>query len=281
MSRATDCTDVRRTRLWPAAAGRGAWPSSGRRLLARKTTSLLALLLAASAFLNGCVYLRLVLVKQQLAKPERTLALDASDGLRLSFLEPVLHPGDVLRIARRRPSQVEDDQDPVRWIYRFSKRARGAAGSGGRFDVAVELFFSGGRLSGGRLPERFGRILDPGFVRETLRAIGRSRVEVAPRTVLGRIPPERVDGGSLPTPHAVARLFGRPHQRIDEGGGVRLLYRYRLERDHGSPRARTGRVEVAFTFLPGSGRLVRVQARFADLCLDLVYPPGSSPAHPS
>ena len=69
--------------------------------------STLALLLAASAVLSGCVYVRLARVKHQLAEVEKNVALDIRDGLWLSFAEPILLPEDILRIARREPSRVE------------------------------------------------------------------------------------------------------------------------------------------------------------------------------
>ena len=244
--------------------------------------SILALLLAASAVLSGCVYVRLARVKHQLAEVEKNVALDIRDGLWLSFAEPILLPEDILHVARREPSRVENGGASFKWIYRFSKRVRGGAPPGGRFDVPVELFFAGGKLIGGRLPERFGRILDVRFVQETLRAVGRARVEIEPRTVCGRVPSDRVDSGTavLPTEQAVTDLFGRPRRRIEGRASSKLVYRYALDPGRGSLRPRRPRVELSFTFDHPGGRLLRVQARFAGITLDLAYPL-AAPSGPS
>lgn len=241
---------------------------------------ILALLLASSFALSGCVYVRLVRVKHQLAEVEKTVTLDTRDGLSLFFREPILLPEDILYVARRGPSRVVNGHAPLEWIYRFSKRVRGASRAGGRFDVPVELFFTGGKLSGGRLPERFGRSLHVRFVQETLRAVGRSRVEIGPRTVHGRVPPDGVEAGvaSLPTGQAVIDLFGRPHRRVNRGGTLKMVYQYTLDPAPDSPRSRRSRAEVSFTFRHGDGRLLRVQARFAGIAIDLAYPPGPDSA---
>lgn len=245
----------------------------------RTRIPILALLLAASMLLGGCVYVRLVRIKHQLAEVEKTVTLGNRDGLTLSFGEPVLLPEDILYIARRGPSQAGNRDDPVRWVYRFSKQGRKTVRSSGRFDVPVELFFTGGRLSGGRLPERFGRFLDVRFVQETLRAIGRARVEIKPRTVCARIPVERSEAGPvfLPSKQAVIDLFGRPYQRVDRTDALKLVYRYTLDPAYGAPRRGTSRAEVSFTFLRGSGRLLGVRARFAGITLLLEYPLEGSP----
>ena len=66
---------------------------------------LLVIFILGPMLLGGCVYLRYLQVKRQLAEPERYLALGKQSGLTLSFREPVLHPGDVLHVAKHHPSK--------------------------------------------------------------------------------------------------------------------------------------------------------------------------------
>ncbi len=231
------------------------------------------------------MYARLVRVKRQLTEPEKHLILGTRGGLSLRFLEPVLLPEDVLHVAQRVPTRMQHTSRGSTWTYRFAKRPAHKGVPGDTFDVAVVLNFVEDRLAGGRLPERFGRILDERFILETLRAVGRAEVFLRPRTVRASVllAHLRRSGARLPSEADITGLFGRPARRVVEEDELRMVFQYTLEPGADARRKKASRALAAFVFQPATGRLVRATARFACITLDLHYghPPASLQGAPS
>ena len=224
--------------------------------------------------LSGCVFFRLLQVKRQLADAEHHVRLETRGGLTLTFAEPILLPDDVLLVARRPPSRTQETGSEIHWTYAFIKEPRVGKPPGGPFDVPVDLCFSGGRLLYGRLPERFGKVLRPAFVLETVKAVGHAEVQASPKRVSGRIHPEDLDRSAVhrPSRKDILEIFGPPFKERMTGCERRLQYRYTLLPGSDKPQQRPSRASLTFTFRHPDGRLLLSEARFAGITLLLAWP---------
>ena len=225
--------------------------------------------------LGGCVYLRYLQVKRQLAEPERYLSLGKQSGLTLSFREPVLHPGDVLHVAKHLPSQRIEGRDETQWTYAFLKETRRGIYDSGPDNVPVDLFFQNGKLRRGRLPERFAEILDFDFVFQTLRAIGRARVDVRTRSVQCHVPGPELRKAALhcPSRSDLLHVLGTPLREMVTDSERRLVYRYLLKSGPSEAQKALSRSRAVFVFGTKDVSLLRAEFHFAGITLLLQYPP--------
>ena len=244
---------------------------------------LLALGILSPILLGGCVYLRFVQLKRQLAEPAHYLSLENRSSLTLSFRKPVLHPGDILHVAGRLPTHQREDGEETRWTYAFLKETpHGTCGSG-PYDVPVDLFFRHGKLGRGRLPDRFARVLDSGLLLRTLRALGRARVEVRTRAVRCRIPAPEMERAALRSPsrNDLLHILGPPSRETKTGEERRLVYRYTLKPDPSNTQRAPSRSRATFVFGSTGMSLVRAEFRFAGITLLLQYPPPTNLLRPT
>ena len=81
-----------------------------------------AVMIAAAVALlsSGCVYLRLLELKRQLAAFERNFTLETSEGVRLGFLRPVLLTRDI-RWLGLKPETVQQTGEIEQWRVRWLK----------------------------------------------------------------------------------------------------------------------------------------------------------------
>jgi len=235
---------------------------------------LTSLCLAALTALSGCVYIRLLQVKRQLAEAELHVRLATQDGLTLTFSHPVLLPEDILFLARRRPSRMQEIGSKTRWIYSFVKKERNGGQNANRFDVPVDLSFFKGKLCQARLPERFGRVLTSAYLLRSIKAVGHASVDVSPRRVRGHAPSEDSNraGTRLPSRRDILELFGPPYREHLSPGDRQIHYRYSLLPGEDDPEEKASRARLVFHFRRPDGRLLRVKARFAGITLLLSYP---------
>lgn len=229
--------------------------------------------------LLGCVYWRLLEVKNQLADFEKHCSLQNRDALEVAFRNPVLLKEDILFLAKRPPTFAEDGPQQVMWQYHFVKQypypphqeeARGS------YDVPVRLFFRENRVNRGTLPERFYLLMPRAFLIEAIRAIGRARVNPVNRYARGEFYESQEKWKTpLPKKQDFLRLLGRPYAEEVTETASTLTYVYVLQREVSDPTPRQeawGRL----TFAKGGEEPIRVEAKFAGLRLALSFQKGGS-----
>lgn len=141
-----------------------------------------ALILTGIALaLGGCVFLRLLEVKRQLAEFDRFFTVDARDGLKLTFANPVLLRRDVTFLglhpeSRRRAGAIE------KWDLRWIKEPAPKDDPGEVFEQTGRLVFVRGKLATVEMPERFFAYFPKSVLIAGLRAMGRASVDRAGRT---------------------------------------------------------------------------------------------------
>ncbi len=208
-----------------------------------------AVVALAILLLSGCVYLRLLDLRDQLADFDRYLTIDPGPSLRLGFRHPVLLAGDLDLLVGGPPTAVAPFPGGSVDVYAFQRAmfpGRGAP------LLLLTVRHEAGRVVGIDLPEELGRVVPPALVVAGMRALGRARVDVGARraeAALARdpgLPP-------IPTLADIEAVLGPPdgHATAPQGA-VRWVWRYRLTSAPAVPCA------VALDVRPGASRPSRV-----------------------
>jgi hypothetical protein len=226
------------------------FPRRGRRWLATGAVVVAALLL------SGCVYLRLLILKHQLADFDRNFALETAQGVRLRCLKPVLLTGD-LRWLGIVPEVVTKQGRAELWRVKWVKEDATPAGAvePAALDLELEINFADKKLTGFFIAERYFAFIPKPFLIELLRGLGGATIDKSERSVSANIAlSDAKQPNARPTAASLAALLGGPSERRHEGSHVLLRYRYLAT----PPGSNGGDFDLLFTFDQASGLLLRL-----------------------
>lgn len=261
----------------PLVAGPGAGPLRPRRAARR-----LAWLPVAGAclLLGGCIYLRLLELRSQLADFGRYFDVDLRQGVTIVCRKPVLLDEDMAFFhlapeSRHRLGNVE------RWQFRWVKAYQAPGEDPRNYEVSLDFMFVDHKLVRVLLPERMFMFVPKHFLLTIVKAFGHSQIDRTRRTASANVH-EDFAPGVIPPPPSDADLtamLGAPEAKKETAAGSVWNYRYQAA----SPDQRSGRIEVSFTVNPATHKARRIQARILDLTMDVnlpdvVTPPGPPPA---
>jgi hypothetical protein len=237
-----------------------------------------ALLMLAGLFvslvLSGCVYVRLIQVKRQFAEVERHVIISSNEGLTFTLRQPVLLKKDILFLAKSPPSRTFEHGESFYWTYNFLKKSRSGEKDERNFSIAVKLCFKDETLYQYSLPARFAHHLDPGFIRQSLRALGRAELTLDPKGLSCRVPREaaKMSGYRPPSMTDILSLFGEPYDESMKKNEIKLTFKYRLDSQSGLKGKRPSRQTIYISFRRSDYRLVSAEVRFSGRTLLLRYP---------
>lgn len=230
-----------------------AWPNPLTFPPRRVLRALLAIAWCGIALVtSGCVYLRLLELKHQIAAFEKHFAVQTDDGIRIICLHPVLLMEDVRWIGLV-PEQRKQVGNAERWLVRWVKQLPDGVRESGNFDIVVELLFAEGKLTRIGIPERYFSLLPKSFVIDLMRSLGIARVDRGDRTVEAELDVAR------PKQVAIQQLLGHPTGRSDQG--ALTVMRYRYVPASGTGLARAAVFDMTITFASDIGRLLRWQGK--------------------
>lgn len=247
-------------------AGRGRSPqqvSAWRRPVA-------GLLLAMTLLLTGCVYLRLLEVKRQLANFDRYFAVEESAGLEVRFRKPVLRDEDVMFLGLV-PAERIRTGSAERWRFRWVKDPAPGDAPGLRYEQTAEFVFANQRLASVLIPEQFFAFFPKSRVIASLRSIGQASVDRRRRTASGALAPT-AQNDSLP-PLRETDLMAMLGAPVATGGSAEAPeWRYSFQAI--AAGGRTGPIDVVFTLHPRTGTVQHVKGRLIAGTIEFDYSGG-------
>jgi len=243
-------------------------------LLNGRTAALLAGALAC-LLLGGCLYLRLLELRNQLASFDRYFEADLRDGVKITCRKPVLLDEDMafFKLAPESRARVGVAE---RWHFRWVKAYAVAGENPRNYEVAVDFIFVDHRLTRVILPERLFVFVPKRFFLSIVRAFGQARIDKEKRTASTSVR-ENLGSGQTPpqlTRADLAAVLGGPMEAKQTEAGV--LWRYRFQA--ASSDQHSGRIDVTFTLNPATQKVHRIQGRVFDVTLDIVFPDSTTPA---
>jgi hypothetical protein len=224
--------------------------------------------------LGGCIYLRLLEFKNQLAHFDRYFEVDLRNGVRITCKKPVLLDED-MAFFKLAPESRKRVGIAERWHFRWVKANPGPGEDPQDYEVAVDFIFVDHKLTRVMLPERLFAFVPKHFFLTILRAFGQARIDKGKRTASTSVH-EDFGPGTIPPPLSGAELatvLGAPEEKKETAAGVVWSYRYR----RASSAQRSGRINIIFTLNPATQKVRRIQGRVFDLTLDITLPDSPTP----
>ncbi len=224
-----------------------ATPRRGTRLVLAFGAVTLALLL------GGCVYLRLLELKQQLGKFDEFFALQTTDGLAIVCQVPVLRTDDVRWIGLK-PEQVKTLGHAEQWRVRWVKQLPAGITEKIEFDIVLELGFADGKLSRIAIPERYFAVMPKVFLIGVIKSLGRGRIDKSNKKIEASVSAAEI-AAARPKLPAIDKLLGVPSEERVEGTNTVVRYRYVPS----TKESRAGVFDMHLTFDTKSGELLKWQ----------------------
>ena len=242
----------------------------------RRAVRLAAGLAVAGAclVLGGCIYLRLLALKSQLADFDRNFDVNLRQGVTITCRKPVLLDEDMAFFklvpeTRRRLGNVE------RWHFRWVKAYQAPGEDPQKYEVSVDFMFVDHKLARVLLPERLFVFVPKHFFLTIVRAFGHAQVDQARRTASANVHEDFAPGAIPPPPSdtELTAMLGAPQSKKETAMGIVWNYRYQAA----SADQRSGRIDVIFTLNPATHKARRIQGKIFDLTLDINLPEATPP----
>jgi len=236
---------------------------------------------AACLLLGGCIYLRLLELKHQLADFDRYFTVDLHDGLKLTCREPVLLDED-MAFFHLAPESRQRAGVAERWHFRWVK-ANAAPGEDPRdHEMSVDFIYVNHKLTSVLLPERFFAFMPKPFFVAMVKSFGQAKVDEARRTATASV---HLDLGAGTPPPRLSRadltaMLGPPLETHETPAG--LLWRYRYQA--ASPAQHSGWIDVTFTLDPATHAVRHIHGVVFNGRIDLDFPATAAqpaPANPA
>lgn len=208
-----------------------------------------------SLLLGGCVYLRLLELKQQLGKFDEFFALNTSDGVALMCHTPVILTGDV-RWLGIKPEHVRKLGRAEQWQVRWVKQLPAGVSERTAFDIALEMSFTDEKLARVAIPERYFAVMPKQFLVGVIKSLGRGRIDKSSRQIDAAVSAAEI-ASARPNLPGIDKLLGEPTEEREEGTMTITRYRYVPV----TPEPKAGVFEMTLHFDTKSGQLLRWHGR--------------------
>ena len=238
-----------------------------------RRSCLRALLTLLAVGLSGCVWLRLLEIKYQLADFDAHMRVQvANQHFILNLLHPVLFSEDFRYLTKLHPSRIEALPQGYRWFLDFrvdpvsSKRKTAGA-------IAFALTFTpDDQLAAFDFSPLFLEMAPPAFLEASIRALGSGKIDQGKKQL--KVDPEDLPrlSAKLPSRSRIVEVMGPPAEEFRDRDLNVLRYRLKAEALPVEPEYENRRLaEVKLSFDPSTDELVRLAGRFAGLKLAIDY----------
>jgi len=221
--------------------------------------------------LSGCVYVRLLEAKNQLADFERNFRVQVTDDyFHLDFLNPVLLSDDFRYLTKLHPSRIEKLSQGYRWYLDFHQMDSGD--QPGKTIVFGMTFNGKGKLSGWDFSPVFLEMAPAAFLEASIRSLGKGKVDEGRRQL--KVDAEDLPKVSAPPPNRkkILEVLGSPAEQAEKDGMTLYVYRFKAEAIPTGEEDEKRQVAVAkLYFNPVTDELIKMSSRFVGLKIAIDY----------
>ena len=223
--------------------------------------------------LTGCVWLRLLEVKHQLADFDDHVRVQVADRhFILNLLHPVLLSEDFVYLTKLHPSRVTSSPEGYRWFVDFRIDPAASKEQAGKTIVFAMTFTPDHRLAAFDFSPLFLEMAPAAFLEASIRSLGVGKVDQGKNQL--KVDAEDLPklSARLPSRQAILAVMGPPAEQFPQDDLKGLLYRFKADAAPVEPKYEKRRIaEVKLFFDPHSDELVRLAGRFAGLKLAIDY----------
>lgn len=221
--------------------------------------------------LSGCVYLRLLEVKNQLAKFDDYFSVEVTDTLTMHLKEPVLYDSDILYLTELNPSRTDTTEDGSTFIYQFVK-VEETPTPGNQDLIFSTAFNEEKKLDAIEFSQTILQIVPAKFLELSIRAVGHGKVDKRKRQIKGDIEKVAQEGLEIPTYDQMMQVMGKPYKGTMLNEGLSVMYRYELKTDSTGGKAEDRKKAVVnMLFDKETRQLKQVAGNFAGMKISINY----------
>ncbi|MCH9699100.1 MAG: hypothetical protein K0U68_13450 [Gammaproteobacteria bacterium] len=237
-----------------------------------KTLLSTIILLLLCLLLSGCVYLRLLELKNQFNEFDDYIIIKKDAGFSLYFKQPILEKTDILNLSKLSPTQILSDDDGEIWTYHFDK----IHNPDQHIHQPVSLVFrfrfnQQDKLQQWFFPDEFLAIVPDEFLEASLRSLGQATIFKLSRKIKADV--TRLNTSASPPDQAsVQKVLGPAYEIVNENTFQRFLYRFKLKTDRIEEGYEDRQIAlVKLDFVPLKQILFKASPRFAGLKISVNY----------
>ncbi len=194
--------------------------------------------------LTGCIFVRMLSVKDQLNDFDTNFDLNDEQGLTLVFKNPVLLSDDVIWLMKGSPGSVNLIEESEQWTYVFRKQHTTSQDEGDEYDIPMLMVMEEDKLTQITFPKRFLKNLSIPVLKKMLSSMGNADVSKLGRSASSKYAGEDTTG--IPTSDNVMETLGKPYE-IEVGDEKSMLsYLYYLEDAQGNANSDNLNLELSF-----------------------------------
>ncbi|MEE9413136.1 MAG: hypothetical protein V3V22_08805 [Methylococcales bacterium] len=223
--------------------------------------------------LPGCVYLRLLELKNQFKEFDQYIEIRTDQSFSLFFKQPELRKEDIHDLSKLNPTQIISSNDGEEWIYRFVKIDHQNESEKPQPVTLVFRFKFDrhGKLEQWYFPDEFLAIVPPEFLEASLRSLGNATIFKLSRKLKADVAQIKTRA-KPPSQATVKQVLGQPDQIVDKEKLQRYLYRFRLITDWVEDGYEERKIAlVKLDFVAENRLLIRASPRFAGLKISIDY----------
>lgn len=224
----------------------------------------IAIILLLSISLTGCVFSRLLTVKNRLKNIDRHYDIKEEHGLTFVFKQPVLTSSDVTWLMSSEPTARTANGDHEIWIYDFER--------GDGYDspqVTIQAHIKQGMLYKLIYPSFILDVVDIDFFKTALTAMGNGGVNHFKKTITGRWRSNHAGlNKQIPAREKIESVLGKPSATFERATEVETHYNYHLIKlDHSG--AVTSQIIFKFN---KNGKMFKMASMFNGMGSALYFP---------
>lgn len=224
--------------------------------------------------LSGCVYMRLLTIKNQLAKFDQFFKTQVSDSFTLEFLKPTLYGKDIIYLSEMQPSQRVPVPAGEEWTFQFRKMISETE-TDPTNDADISFLFHinpDDMLTSLTFSPILLRMAPAEFIELSLRSLGGAKVDQKKRQIDGSLENLEKLQRALPKREEILQYLGKPFSEETIEGTQVVSYNYRLETAGLPPEKEKRRLSFArLYFDPKTGELIRFYGKFAGMKISINY----------
>ena len=215
---------------------------------------------------TGCVYLRFLKLKNQMADFNKNFEITEENGFSLIFLNPVLKKSDMVWLMGTEPTIMEVAGNPDNWIYELKKRYRGKKNEDGDFDIPLDLTFEKNKLTVFKMPERFAKYFSKSLFAKFLSTLGQAEIDKGDKQAISNY--EGASKTEIPTTKEIRAVLGKPYILKPTNEELAYIYRYKILSP--DPEKNLG-VRITFNFNKDTDFLENVVANIKGLKIKISF----------
>lgn len=224
--------------------------------------------------LTGCVWFRLLEIKNQLADFDENIRVEVVDKhFIVHFKEPVLLSEDFVYLSKLNPSREERLADGTyRWYLDFHLDPAKTEEQKTKILSFAMTYTRENKLEAFDFSPLFVEMAPVAFLEASIRSIGVGKIDQDKRQL--KVDPEDLPKliGALPKSANITNVMGPPEMTLDENGLKVMIYHFKSDSKPIAPEHEERRIaEAKLFFDPKKDEMLGLKGKFAGLKLSIDY----------